>query len=172
MNLSEMDDGDAKRIVDFAAGLVVRAARDDRARDPEGLPAVAGQRGGDRRGESSRWPRAVSSTRADPAAPWLSSSRFSLLLLWLFLLTLIARVVIDLLQIFARDFRPSGLVLVLFEVVFTVTDPPLRALRRVIPPVRIGAVAFDLAILVLFIGTQVLIWSSAGLAVGRLSAHP
>lgn len=80
-----------------------------------------------------------------------------LLALWLFLLTLIARVVIDLLQIFARDFRPSGLVLVLFEAVFTVTDPPLRALRRVIPPIRIGAVAFDLAILVLFIGTQVLI---------------
>lgn len=79
------------------------------------------------------------------------------LALWLFLLTLIARVVIDLLQIFARDFRPSGLVLVLFEVVFTVTDPPLRALRRVIRPIRIGAVAFDLAILVLFIGTQVLI---------------
>jgi YggT family protein len=79
------------------------------------------------------------------------------LVLWLFLLTLIARVVIDLLQIFARDFRPSGLVLVLFEVVFTVTDPPLRALRRFIPPIRIGAVAFDLAILVLFIGTQVLI---------------
>jgi YggT family protein len=80
-----------------------------------------------------------------------------LLALWLFLLTLIARVVIDLLQIFARDFRPSGLVLVLFEAVFTVTDPPLRVLRRVIPPVRIGAVAFDLAILVLFIGTQILI---------------
>ena len=80
-----------------------------------------------------------------------------LLALWLFLLTLIARVVIDLLQIFARDFRPSGLVLVLFEAVFTVTDPPLRVLRRVIPPIRIGAVAFDLAILVLFIGTQILI---------------
>ncbi len=87
-----------------------------------------------------------------------------LLVLWLFLLTLIARVVIDLLQIFARDFRPGGLVLVLFEVVFTITDPPLKALRRFIPPVRIGAVAFDLAILVLFIGTQVLIGVVSGLA--------
>jgi YggT family protein len=87
-----------------------------------------------------------------------------ILVLWLFLLTLIARVVIDLLQIFARDFRPSGLVLVLFEVVFTITDPPLKMLRRVIPPIRIGAVAFDLAILVLFIGTQVLIAIVSGLA--------
>lgn len=84
--------------------------------------------------------------------------------LWLFLLTLIARVVIDLLQIFARDFRPSGVVLVLFEAVFTVTDPPLKALRRVIPPIRIGAVAFDLAILVLFIGVQVLIAIISGIA--------
>ncbi|HUV48600.1 MAG: YggT family protein [Actinomycetes bacterium] len=87
-----------------------------------------------------------------------------ILVLWIFLLTLIARVVIDLLQIFARDFRPGGVVLLLFEAVFTVTDPPLRALRRFIPPVRIGAVAFDLAILVLFIGTQVLIAVVSGLA--------
>ena len=87
-----------------------------------------------------------------------------LLVLWLFLLTLIARVVIDLLQIFARDFRPQGPVLVLFEAVFTVTDPPLKALRKFIPPVRIGAVAFDLAILVLFIGAQVLIAVVSGFA--------
>jgi|SRR3954447_20227411 YggT family protein len=77
--------------------------------------------------------------------------------LYSFLLCLIARIVIDLLQLFARDYRPSGLVLVLFEVVFTITDPPVKALRRVIPPLRIGAVAFDLAILVLFIGVQILI---------------
>lgn len=89
-----------------------------------------------------------------------------LLVLWLFLFTLIARVVIDLLQIFARDFRPSGIVLVLFEAVFTVTDPPLRALRRFLPPVRIGAVAFDLAILVLLIGVQLLIAVVGGFAGG------
>jgi YggT family protein len=77
--------------------------------------------------------------------------------LYSFLLCLIARIVIDLLQLFARDYRPTGLVLVLFEVVFTITDPPVKALRRVIPPLRIGAVAFDLAILVLFIGVQILI---------------
>ena len=85
-------------------------------------------------------------------------------LLYGFLICLIARVVIDLLQIFARDFRPHGLVLVLFEAVFTVTDPPIRALRKVIPPLRIGSVAFDLAVLVLFIGVQVLIGILGGLA--------
>jgi YggT family protein len=87
-----------------------------------------------------------------------------LAVLWLFLLTLVARVVIELLQAFARDFRPSGLVLVLFEIVYTITDPPLKALRRFIPPLRIGAVAFDLAILVLFIGVNVLITVVSSLA--------
>lgn len=87
-----------------------------------------------------------------------------IVVLWLFLIALIARVVIDLLQIFARDFRPSGFVLVLFEAVFSITDPPLQALRRVIPPIRIGAVALDLAILVLFIGVQVLIAIVSGVA--------
>jgi YggT family protein len=85
-------------------------------------------------------------------------------LLYAFLICLIARVVIDLLQIFARDFRPGGVVLVLFELVFTITDPPIKALRKVIPPLRIGAVAFDLAVLVLFIGVQVLIGILGGLA--------
>lgn len=84
--------------------------------------------------------------------------------LYAFLICLIARVVIDLLQIFARDFRPGGVVLVLFELVFTITDPPIRALRKVIPPLRIGSVAFDLAVLVLFIGVQVLIGILGGLA--------
>jgi len=47
--------------------------------------------------------------------------------------------------------------LVLFEAIFTVTDPPVNALRRVIPPVRIGAVALDVAVLILFIAVYVAI---------------
>jgi YggT family protein len=87
-----------------------------------------------------------------------------LVVLWLFLLALVARVVIELLQAFARDFRPHGLALVFFEVIYTTTDPPLRALRRVIPPLRIGAIAFDLAILVLFIAVNLLITLVSALA--------
>jgi YggT family protein len=89
-----------------------------------------------------------------------------LVVLWLFLLALVARVVIELLQAFARDFRPHGFALVFFEVIYTLTDPPLRALRRVIPPLRIGAIAFDLAILVLFIAVNLLIS-----VVGALARH-
>jgi len=78
--------------------------------------------------------------------------------LYIFLVTLIARVVIDLVQIFARDYRPGGLALVLFEVVFTITDPPIRALRRVIPPLQLGGIRLDLAVLILFIGVQIVIF--------------
>lgn len=77
--------------------------------------------------------------------------------LWIYLIILIARIVIDYVVIFARDWRPRGFALVIVEVVYTITDPPLKALRRVIPPLRIGGVALDLAFLVLFILIQVLI---------------
>lgn len=75
---------------------------------------------------------------------------------WLFLVTLIVRLVFDWIQMFSRDWRPRGVVLVLAEAVYSVTDPPLRALRRVIPPLRLGAVQLDLAFTVLFLIVLVL----------------
>ena len=72
-------------------------------------------------------------------------------LVGLFLLLLFIRVVFDWIQVFARDWRPRGLALVVAEAVYTVTDPPLRALRRVIPPLSLGAFRLDLAFLVLVI---------------------
>lgn len=73
------------------------------------------------------------------------------LILWLFLVLLIARLVFDYIQMFARSWRPSGPLLVVAELIYTVTDPPLRALRRVIPPLKIGQVSLDLSFLVLFV---------------------
>jgi YggT family protein len=75
----------------------------------------------------------------------------------IYLIVLIARIVIDYVFIFARDWRPTGVVLVLVEGIYTVTDPPLRLLRRFIPPLRIGGVSLDLAFTVLFILVIVLI---------------
>lgn len=77
--------------------------------------------------------------------------------LWVFLLLLIVRLVMDYVMMFARSYEPRGLALVLLEVTYTVTDPPLKALRRVIPPLRIGGIALDLSFLVLFIAVQILI---------------
>jgi YggT family protein len=87
------------------------------------------------------------------------------LLLLLYMLVLIVRLVLDWIQVFARSWRPTGVVLVLANLVYSLTDPPLRFLRRFIPPLRLGQVQLDLGFLVLFIGVQILRVLVAG--VGR-----
>lgn len=64
---------------------------------------------------------------------------------------LIARFIIDWVALLARDYRPSGIVAALFEVVYTLTDPAIRSLRSVIPPVRIGQVSLDISIILLLL---------------------
>lgn len=81
-----------------------------------------------------------------------------ILVLWLFLILLIARLVLDYVQMFARSWRPRGPLLVVAEVIYTITDPPLRALRKVIPPLKIGSVSIDLSFLVLFVLVNIGIW--------------
>ena len=86
------------------------------------------------------------------------SAVFALLafLVLLYLVLLLGRLVLDWVQLLSREWRPTGFVLVLAELVYSATDPPLRALRRVIKPVRIGPVPLDLAFLVLFLGLGIL----------------
>ncbi|HWB66893.1 MAG TPA: YggT family protein [Mycobacteriales bacterium] len=81
----------------------------------------------------------------------------ALYVLYVFVGLLLVRLVMDYVMMFARSFRPSGAAAALLEVAYSVTDPPLRALRRVIPPLRLGSVALDLSFLVLFIAVSVLI---------------
>ncbi|ASO19461.1 YggT family protein [Actinoalloteichus hoggarensis] len=71
--------------------------------------------------------------------------------LFFFWLLLMARIVVELVRSFAREWRPAGGVAVALETIYTVTDPPVRALRRVIPTVRIGGVGLDLSIMVLLL---------------------
>lgn len=68
----------------------------------------------------------------------------------LFLIFLLGRAVLDWVQFFAREWRPKGASLVVAEAVYTVTDPPLKLLRRIIPPLRLGNVSLDVAYMVLF----------------------
>ena len=73
------------------------------------------------------------------------------LVVLLFLIALVARLVLDWVQLFARDWRPRSAALVVAEAVYSVTDPPLRRLRRVIKPIRLGGIQLDLSFFVLFI---------------------
>ena len=85
--------------------------------------------------------------------------------LFVFWLLLIARVVVEFIRSFSRDWQPKGLTVVLLEVIMTVTDPPVKLLRRLIPQLTVGAIRFDLSIMVLllaaFIGMQLAFGAAA-----------
>ncbi len=78
-------------------------------------------------------------------------------LLSIYLVVLVARMIIGWIQVFARSWRPTGVILVIAETVYTLTDPPLKFLRRYIPPLRLGTVAMDLSFMVLFIVVLILL---------------
>jgi YggT family protein len=77
--------------------------------------------------------------------------------LTIYLVILVGRMIFGWIQVFAREWRPTGIVLVLAEAIFTATDPPLKFLRRFIPPLRLGMVALDLSFMVLFIVVLILL---------------
>jgi len=74
-----------------------------------------------------------------------------------FFLLLLVRLVLDWVQFFAREWRPRGFALIVAEITYSVTDPPLRLLRRFLPPVGIGSVRLDLAFFVLILLCSVLL---------------
>jgi YggT family protein len=78
-------------------------------------------------------------------------------LLYIFLGFMLVRLVVDWTMVFARNWRPSGAVAAVLELAYSVTDPPLRALRRVLPPLRLGSFALDLAFIVVIVVIYALI---------------
>ena len=77
----------------------------------------------------------------------------------IYLVVLIARIVVDYVFMFARDWRPSGIVLVIVETIYTLTDPPIKLLSRIIPSIRVGQFDFQITVvfLLLFILIRILI---------------
>jgi YggT family protein len=75
--------------------------------------------------------------------------------LWVAIVLLLARFVLDWVQLLARSWRPQGWVAALCEGLYTITDPPLRAVRGVIPPIRLGGAALDLSPMILLIAIWV-----------------
>ena len=76
--------------------------------------------------------------------------------LFVFLLFLIFRLIMEYVFMLARSYTPSGLVAVVLELAYSITDPPLKALRKVLPPLRIGQISLDLGFIVLFIIVRIL----------------
>ena len=167
MNLSEMDDTDAKRLVDFAAGLVFsvrgtieRVTNKVFLLSPPNVSVDGRGQAAHRRGRvlqpelTGRW--------SLPSRP----SRLAFvnfigeiieLVLGTFIVLLFVRLIVDWIQIFARSWTPRGPVLVVLEGVYTVTDPPVKALRKMIPPLRLGGVAIDLSFVALLLICYILL---------------
>ncbi len=82
--------------------------------------------------------------------------------LTVFFIGMWARFVLDLARMFARQWRPRGIGLVLAEAVYTVTDPPIKAVRRVVPPVRVGGAALDFAWSIVMLACIILISITLG----------
>jgi len=77
--------------------------------------------------------------------------------LYVFIGLLWIRFIVDWVQVFARRWEPHGPLLVALEGVYSATDPPIMALRRVIPPLRIGQVALDLSFLLVMVAAWLLL---------------
>jgi YggT family protein len=77
-------------------------------------------------------------------------------ILWIFIILLFVRLIVDWIQIFARSWVPRGPVLVALEGVYSATDPPVKALRKVLPPLRLGGVAIDLSFLAVLLIAYIL----------------
>jgi YggT family protein len=74
----------------------------------------------------------------------------------LFLLSLIGRLILDYIRIFSPNWRPTGVVLAIAELIYTITDKPLAFVRQFVPPLRLGGVALDLSFIVVFVVVQLL----------------
>jgi YggT family protein len=78
------------------------------------------------------------------------------LILFAFLALLFIRLVVDWVQVFARSWSPKGPVLVVLEVVYSITDPPILFVRRFVPPLRLGSIALDTSFLIVLIAVYLL----------------
>lgn len=79
-----------------------------------------------------------------------------LILLNLFTYLLFARIIIEMIQSFSRAWRPGRLFSSVGEIIFVITDPPVKLLRRLIPPMNMGNVMVDMSVLVLFFVLMIL----------------
>jgi|BarGraNGADG00312_2_1021985.scaffolds.fasta_scaffold19535_2 YggT family protein len=77
--------------------------------------------------------------------------------LWGYLAILTVRMMLSLLPLLVRQWEPRGVLLVIAEFTYTVTDPPLRFLRRFLPSPRLGDIAIDLPFIVAYLGLSLLL---------------
>jgi YggT family protein len=85
--------------------------------------------------------------------------------LYLYIVIILARVCVEITRQFARSWRPVGVAAIGLEVIYVSTDPPIKLLRKLVPPLQIGGVSLDLSILILLIAILALRWALSSYAV-------
>jgi len=83
--------------------------------------------------------------------------------LWVFLLILFARMILSWVPVLVRDWEPKGPMLVFAEIIYSITDPPLKLIRKVLRTVRVGNMMLDLAFIGLAIMVAILMQVNAAL---------
>lgn len=76
--------------------------------------------------------------------------------LQIFFYLMIARFIAELVMSFNRSWRPSGLLLPILDITYSITDPPLKFVRRFVPPIQLGGIALDLAWTIVLFGVLIL----------------
>jgi YggT family protein len=76
--------------------------------------------------------------------------------LQIFFYLMIARFIAELVMSFNRSWRPSGLLLPILDITYTITDPPLKFVRRFVPPIQLGGISLDLAWTIVLFGVLIL----------------
>ena len=84
------------------------------------------------------------------------STSLLLQVIGLFKFALFARIIIDYVRLFKRDWRPSPFISSIFEVIYSITDPPMKFVQRFVPPLRVGGIALDLSFIVILIALSLL----------------
>lgn len=73
-----------------------------------------------------------------------------------YLVVLLARMILDWVHVLVPRWYPRGLVSSLIDVVYRLTEPPLRWLRRYIRPIPMGPICLDVSFIVLYFALVVL----------------
>jgi YggT family protein len=76
-------------------------------------------------------------------------------LLTFFKWVLFARLIIDYVRMFARNWRPNSFLLAIFEAIYAITDPAMKFVGRFIPPLRLGGVSLDLSFIVILLALNI-----------------
>jgi len=88
----------------------------------------------------------------------------ALAVLLAFFLVMWVRLAFDWMRVLRPGWRPRGVALVVAEAAYAITDPPIRVVRRIVPPIRISGVRLEFSWSIVMLVCLALIWGVGLLA--------